>query len=128
MLLIVQLHELGRGDVFDRFEESLVVEPVDPFQCCEFDISEASPRSFCDRARVHFSDERHARKEHLGWDVGVIRYLKRIGTSGREVVSDEIPRPFRGLVAVLIEATIDEVLPQWGWWPSFAWAKYADAL
>ena len=27
------------------FEESAVVEPVDPFECCEFELIESAPRS-----------------------------------------------------------------------------------
>ena len=42
---VVYCFGFGRWDVADRFEQASVVEPVDPFQCCELDGFERAPGS-----------------------------------------------------------------------------------
>ena len=44
MLTVVQCLELGRWDASEFVEEATVVETVDPFEGCEFEV-EAAPRA-----------------------------------------------------------------------------------
>ena len=44
MTTIVLLRDLDRGNVSNRLEEATVIEPIDPFECCELDDLEMTPR------------------------------------------------------------------------------------
>ena len=50
-LTMLLLFELGRCDAADRLQESVVVEPVDPFKRRELDLVEALPAPTCGSTR-----------------------------------------------------------------------------
>jgi hypothetical protein len=43
VLGIIPILGVGGRDISDRFEQSPVIEPIDPFQCGELDGFEVSP-------------------------------------------------------------------------------------